>query len=712
MAIISRIRKRAGLLVGIIAVALFSFVLGDMFFSGQSLFSDDQNAGEIAGKSIGLIPYDNEVQRIAEIVKERNRQAALDERTMSSIRNEVWTNLVTDMALMPQFQSAGIMVSNAEMKDLMIGEDPHARVVEYFSDPNSGKLIDYFRDPITGKLKGSSVKTYVDSLPPQERQSWIKFEEILRKKRTEEKYMNLIKKGLFVTTSQAKAEYDQVNRTVSFKYAMKPYTSISDSAVKVDEQDLLKYYNANSYKFKQEASRKLEYVIFDIKPSQEDYNAVKSQVDKLAAEWSTLKSLKDDSMFVVAEAESRFFDTTHYGKGNLAPQIDSIAHAAEEGTILPAYMENNSYKLCKVLDHMMTPDSVKARHILIKATAGDSVGLAKAKSRIDSIKSVIQKKKNFEEMAKKFSEDNGSRDTGGVLGWFTLGKMVPEFQSACFYGKKGEMPVVKTTFGYHLIEIQDQSPLTIKTSVATVDLPVEPGTKTRQMVYNQATEFLNKCHQSESFAKAAEASQLIPRLADPLKETDEEIAGLENARDLIRWAFTSEKGAITNEPYAYTNKYVIAVVSEVREKGIAPMEQKKDEVQAGAIKMKKAEMIIEEMKKANAKVIEDYASKMNLQIVTGEGAAFASYSIPNIGRELNVYGPLFTLKSGQLSNPIIGETGVYVVKVEKITEAPATADYSASRTQAANNYMYRVDGESIEALKKKADIKDFRAKFY
>jgi peptidyl-prolyl cis-trans isomerase D len=710
MAIISKIRKRAGLIVAIIGIALFAFVLGD--FKGQLFSTAEQNAGEISGNKISLIAFDNEVQRIANMQKERRQKAALDDETMNKIRDGVWEKFINELALKPQFQSAGIAVSDGEVKALILGNDPDPMVVEYFTDRNSNQIYPYFRDPVTGKLKASSVKTYVDSLPPDEKPRWAEFEDQLREGRAQNKYMTLIKKGLYVTTEQAKQDYANLNRTVDFKYISKPYSSIPDSSVQVTEKDMLKFYNENQYKYKQDASRKVEYVIFDIKPTQQDFDEVKGQMEKLAAEWNQIKTFKEDSFLVVREAESRFVDTTFYGKGQLAPSIDSLAQSSEKGTVLPLYMDHGQYKLSKVVNWKMSPDSVKARHILLKVPQGDTLAKATAKVRIDSILAVVKKGKSFAELAKNLSQDESSGKDGGNLGWFTTGKMVPEFQNACFNGKKGDLKVVLSKFGYHLIEIQEQSAASRKTELATIDRTIEPGNKTRQDVYNRAVDFITKYHTTETFNKGVEEMHLVKRLADPLKESDKAIAGVENPRELIRWAYTSKKGDISTEPFSSPDKYIVAHLAEIRQEGIATLEEKKDEVTSGARKAKKAEKFIDEMTKLNAKTIEETASKLNVQVNTAQGATFSSYAIPNIGRELNLYGSLFSLKPNETSKPITGESGVYMVQIEKITEAPGTTDYSNTKMQAKNNFTYRADNETMEAIKKKASIKDNRSKFF
>lgn len=720
MAIIGSIRKRGALIATVIFIALLAFVMGDLLFSGQSFFVSDRTVGEIAGTRISIDEFENEVGRTAMNIKIRRQTTSLDEETMEQIRAGVWEKMINDIAFKPHYEDAGLGVSEAELKYLLLGPDPDPIVVQYFTDPTTRQVYESMRDPITGKLSPVAIKQYDDTIRKYQNQQpysaewarWLDFQDRLPDMRVRNKYINLIKKSLYVTTQQAKADYDNLNRTVNFSYILKPYTDISDSAVKITEKDRIKFYNENRYKFRQETSRKLEYVIFDVKASELDYEETRKGMEKLAEQWKEIKDEKDDSLFVVSEADDRWFDTTLYGKGQLPLQVDSLAHASPKGAVLPIYLEGDVYKLTKVVDADTVPE-VKARHILIKFPEGDSAkAKVKAKAKIDSIKTVIQRKKNFGEMAVLLSDDKGSAPDSGNLGWFSRGRMVKPFDSACFAGKKGDMPIVLTQYGYHLIEILDKNPSVRKTQLATIDRRVLPGTKTRNDAYEKASDFIAKYRTSEAFDKGIEEMNLVKRLADPLRESDKEIAGIENAREIIRWAFNAKKGEICKSPFHVQNKYVVAHLAEIREEGIAPIEQKKEEVEIGAIKAKKAEMILEEMKKINATRLEDYASKLNLKINPAEGASFSSYSIPNVGREPNLYGPLFTMKEGEVSKPIAGETGVYVLRVDKITEAPATTDYSQAKTQAKNNYLYRAELEAIEALRKKAEIKDNRAKFF
>ncbi|MFH1004762.1 MAG: peptidylprolyl isomerase [Bacteroidota bacterium] len=726
MAIITSIRKHSGLVVILVGVAIFSFVLSDMLFKGKFFFQSEQTVGKIGGTDVSIISFDNEVQRIADIQKERKRENALDEETMSAIRDNVWNKFVNELALNPNFVDAGISVTNTEIKDIILGNDPDPMVINYFTDPANNQIIPYFRDQMTGKLKASSIKTYVDSLPDAEKYRWAEFEELLRNNCMQTKYLTLIKKGLYITSAQIKNEYAKLNRKINFKYVFKPYSSLTDSLVKVTEDDMLKYYDENKNKFKQDASRKLEYVVFDVKPVEQDFEEVKSQMEKLAEEWKQIGQIsnlsqehgqiknhllyKEDSLFVIRESDSRWFDTTKYGKGLLPLAVDSLAHISEAGTVFPLYSENNIFKLCKVMDYVLTPDSVKARHILIKVPEGDTLAKAKTKIKIDSLKKIIEKQKNFADLAKKFCED-GTKEKGGDLGWFTIGKMTAPFEYACFHNKKGNLFTVNTEFGWHIVEIMEQSRLTRKTQLATIDRSVLPGSKTRQDIYNKTSDFITQYHTSETYQKGIEEKHLISRVVQ-LRENDKVISGIENPRDIIRWAFNAEEGAISTEPFSFSDKYVITHLAEIREEGIAPMKQKKEEVEMGTKKNKKAESFINEIKNIKASSLDEYAIKMKLTVQSVEASTFSSPSISGIGREPNLLGILFSMKQGQLSAPIKGESGVYIVKIESIKEPPAINDYSDTKLQAKNNFSYRADAEVTEALKKKAQIKDNRAKFY
>jgi peptidyl-prolyl cis-trans isomerase D len=353
---------------------------------------------------------------------------------------------------------------------------------------------------------------------------------------------------------------------------------------------------------------------------------------------------------------------------------------------------------------------VRARHILINIQAGDTTAaLAKA----DSLKRLIKGGKKFADLAKTNSEDFGSANDGGNLNWFTEGTMVKPFNDAVFQGKKGEMPVVVSQFGVHLIEIQDKSGENRKMEIAFVEREIEVSNATDNAVYVEASSFASRNRTVAEFQSAAQEKGYRIETADNLKPGDRMLPGIGQSRDLVRWAFKENQGTVS-EARNFENKYVVAAIVEVREEGVAPLAQVKDQVEKAVIRDKKAERFTQEFNTAltGSKTIEEVASKKNLNAESADNVSFGTFSIPGIGREPKVLGTVFGLTKDQLSQPIKGETGVFVLMVNQVTEPEALTDFSFFKNQISSTLTNRVAAEVFEALKTKAEVEDNRYRFY
>lgn len=311
------------------------------------------------------------------------------------------------------------------------------------------------------------------------------------------------------------------------------------------------------------------------------------------------------------------------------------------------------------------------------------------------------------------SEDPGSGAKGGDLGWFGQGQMVPSFNDASFKGKKGDMPVVLSDFGVHIIEILDQKNMGKRVKVSTVSRKLEPSTTTIRQVFAQAQEFARKSNSSESFEKTVDEMKLNKRILDYVRENDRTLPGLQNPRELIRWAYKAKKGEVGPKVFEFPDKYVVAQLVEVREKGVAPLEQVKEEMEAGAKKEKKSTMLLEKMAVASgAKSIEEAAARLKSNVGVAENVSFAYPGVPGLGREPELVGTAFTLKPGVVSKPIKGEGGVYIIAVESFVEPPAVKEFTVNKTTLSANIKNRTDRELFDALKEKAGIEDNRGKIY
>jgi peptidyl-prolyl cis-trans isomerase D len=699
MSVLEKIRSRSGLLVGIIAVALLVFILESALESGNRFFgSNKTKVGEISGKEISIQEFEAKVEEAVTAEKQRSQRNSIDESTMDNIRTQVWNQFLIDNVLKTKYEELGVAVSDDELFDMVQGKNPHPSVKQAFTNPQTGVF-----DP-------AQVITFLKTMDKDEtgdtKRRWLQFESAIKEERVANKFNTMVKKGLYLTKAEVNRDNAAKNRYMEFTYVFKPYASQPDSLFKVTEDDLKKVYNETKNKYKQSTeSREIDFVYFDIQPSNEDRAEAQGQIMKLIPEF---QSSTNDSDFVNANADTKYTEK-FFGRTDINPVLDTLMRASV-GTVIGPYNEGNIIKISKLSGVKMMPDSVKARHILIKIENGNSKA---ANSKADSLKKLIKAGQKFEDLAKTFSTDQGSAVKGGDLGYFRSGMMVKPFNDACFNGKVGDMPIVESQFGVHLIEITGRGAETRKLIISTIDRELAPSTKTMQDVYAKASSFAGQNTTKEAFDAAAKKDNLNKMQAANIDPLARQVSMLNNARALVRWVYEAKKGDVS-KVIDVDGKYVIAVLTSVREKGISPLDAVRKQVEVEAIKEKKAEKFLAEIssKAGSASSIEQYAQAMGLPIDTARNITFAGPYIPKSGRELELVGKLSVSKSGTLVKPMKGENGVVVAQLNKLTDAPAVTDYKQAAMQISQQMAGRVDYEMFEALKEKANIEDNRANFY
>lgn len=690
MAVIGKIREKSALLVIIIGVAMLAFILGDFIQSGQSFFGGDNNVGVIGDDKISAIDFNNQYEVFINRWEAQNKQKA-NEQVRESILEQVWNDIIREKVVGSQTSELGITVSPQELFDMIQGNDPHPQVKQAFSNPQ------------TGEFNPTQVLQFLKSLetmPVENKNQWLVFEDGIQKERVSAKYFNLIKKGFYAPQVFAKRLYTEQNEKRNIKFVAKRYFTVPDSAIVVTEEDKLAFYNEHKNEYKQDASRKIEYVKFDVTPSETDIAEAKKWMTEVAVEF---KASTNDSAYVMFNSDVPF-DVSYHTIDNMPYVIDSNFFSAEVGTVSDLYEEEGSFVLAKLTNTKLVPDSVKARHILLKvAQAGDSTAYFK----LDSIKTIIQKGGKFDEIAKVVSEDVASAIEGGDLGWFKEGQMVPEFNDACFNGKKGDLTIVQSQFGFHLIEITAQGDKVKKVQVGKIYRNIKPSNTTFDEVFAKASNFYSTNNSSDNFTKATESGELLKRVVE-VKASDKEIAGLDSPRELIRWAYENEKGEVS-APFQFGQSFVVAHLAEVKEEGTAPIDQVEVQVELGTKKRKKAENFINEMKGFSN--LEELATKIGGQVEVSNDVTFAMYSVPVMGQEPKIIGMIPTLQKGQMSIPLEGSTGVFVILVDNVIAAPESKDYSPYKIQLEQ--MYSNNGNNaFDALKLKFGVKDEKYKFY
>lgn len=707
MAIIGEIRKRYWLLVAIIGIALLLFVLSDF---QRKRTKQTNTVGTIAGEKIAINEFNRRVDENIENQKANSGKGNLTSEESYQIRQQTWQQVVNEIVMKTQYDMLGISVSVEELDDLIRGKNPHSYIVQSFTDPKTGQFDKKAVNNFLQNLDNPEV------VAPEMKQRYLLMEKAIKADRENTKYNSLITKAFYTPTLLAKRNYNESNAMAQVRITGMTYQTVPDSLVKVTDADYEKYYNENKYKFKQDKPvRDVEYILFQPAMSDEDMQVLKSNVQKAYNEFLTTT---DVAGFVNATSDNRY-DSSWRKRGSFAPMIDSMLFNAPIGQVFQPMEDNNMYRIFKVVDRQSKPDSLKASHILV-SYAGTPIKTATrtreaAGQLADSLLNVVQKNPGaFETVAALVSDDEVAKSKNGDLGWFADGTMVPEFNQAVLKGSIGDIVKVETQFGYHIIKIVGKKDPSTKIKVATVDFGMEPGSKTIEALYNEASTFASANNTIEKLEKAAKDKGLNIRNADRLSAEDNTIPGLKTAREVVRWSFNedTEKGTVSNV-FDVEGTYVVAALKNKVEKGFVPLDVLKEPIKPLVVREKKAEFLMKKVNNQFAKLkdvntlIKEFP---NIKIDTID-VSFASANIPNYGHEAKLTGQIFSAKKGQVTGPVKGDQGVYVFILDQVKEAPATTDFENQKKQMALYFQSRA-GMLTNILQEKAEIKDNRLMFY
>ena len=699
MGIMGFLRNRAGLLIGAIGVALVAFLIGDAVQSGGAFLGGDRNeVGEVAGETIQYDVFKAKVDQ-NEANFRQQMGGALNPQMSAYVVENTWNQTISEILIDKEVERLGLQIGTTELNDMIHGKNPHPQVVQTFADPQ------------TGELNRAQIATFMDNVKMQGKnspigQQWESFLQSIRRDRLFQKYNNLVKNSVYVTSLEAKEDYTQRNKLASFSYINLEYASVPDNQIKLTDEDYEEYYEENKNRFRnREETRSFEYVVFDANPSKEDSAAVRASINKIAAE---LRTTTNDSLFVAVNADTKT-PLTYLKKGQLEPALDSAVFNAAPGAVVGPVFTNGAFKVAKVVDVKMSPDSVKASHILLNPAAEG--GLDKAKAKADSILALIRGGASFAEMASKFSVDP-SKSQGGDLGTFGRGAMVPAFEEAAFSGKPGDLKIVTSQFGVHIVRIDRQIGSSKVAKVAVVDKAVASSSRTQQEAYRKASEFLSAADDAKSFDERVKQSKLQKVEADNVAASQSTVPGLESPREIIRWAFEAEEGDITDKVYELGNQYVVAKLTNIRKEGILPLEQVKKDIEPMVRNQVKAEMLAERFEKAGGSTISQVAQKVGKPVQPAQNIVFANPVIPGGGQENRVIGTVFGLQPNKLSEPIKGESGVFVVQVQNFTNPAPLTNIFKQKEQILQSVVQRAQSQYFEVLKDKAEIKDNRLRFF
>ncbi|GAB5565578.1 MAG: peptidylprolyl isomerase [Winogradskyella sp.] len=711
MAILNKIRQRSLILILVIALALFAFVIQGVI-DNPNAFSNTQGViATVNGTDIDRVDFQQKVKNYQDRVGGR----VTSTQAMNTIYNQELRRIIMD----EEYETLGLSVEKDEMRDLLKNS---FQSYPEFQDENGTFDVNRLNAFIANlkDLKGEAAPLGNFMVNYE---SWSNNEQTIAANSIQQSYYDMIKAGISTTIAEAKDDYFGDNKNVDIRFVQIPYTSIADSLITITNADVKTYMNNHEETYKEDANRDVVYVEFKEEASKEDEDAIKASLLALKsdrAEYNSSSKNTDtipgfDSVTDVEEFINSNSDTKYDATFLRDAQIPAVAKDSllnlEVGEYYGPYRDGDLFKLTKLLAVKQLADTVKVRHILIPFAGGQRADASvtatpdEAKKTADSILAQINSGTKFLDLLELSSDKVSNEDDGEIEFAYNAG-MAPEFKEFSFNNKVGDIEVVGTSFGYHIIEILEQKSFNKAIQLGTISRKIEPSDQTLQDVFNRMSKF-EIALKDKDFNELAEEKGLTVKPIT-FKELDENIPGLGAQRQIVRWSFEedTEVGNYKNFPVSGFG-FVVAKLVEKNDEGLMSVEDASVTALPEIRKEKKAEMI---RAKITATSIDDIAKNQGQSPRTATSLTLKNTTLSGAGAEPKVIGTAFGLEQGKVSNPIDGEKGVYIIEVTKITEATEIDNYAPIMNRLNSARRNTVQTKVYKALEEAADIEDNRAK--
>ena len=676
MASLNTLRTKYGVILSVVIIlALLAFIISlgpEMGFFG----SNDPTVGVINGEKVGYMEYMNEY----ETVKTYNGGDESTEEGSNALADAVWQSLIAKHLLVPGFNQMGIEVSDAERMSMVSGEHPSQVFYNAFADPQTGG---YSVENITAFLSQVSAD-------PQYQSLWSYINSQASLDRMVTKYMGAIKAGIYANKLEVEQGLAAANESRKGRLVSLEYNTIADSLVNVSDAEIQKYYDAHKKQYAKLPTRTISYVVFDVEPTEGDMLEVEKKAATLGEE------------FAAAEDVRAF---VRKNMGNIGVSYQSLAQLSEEEAVLldgkqyGPVLKANEWVISRPVDIKMAPDSIGLSHIVL-----DPAQTALA----DSLYTALKGGANFAEVAKAHSAYAATAQNGGELGVLPFSSLNPELAEALATAKKGD--VVKATVSgvTQILTVTRTDAAKKHVLVGTVTVPVEPSSATRRDVHNLASILsVDGKGSLDKFNAAANTAAVTPRIAR-IAQGERSISGLENSREVARWAYGAKEQEIS-EIFNLGDAYVVAMLTDIDESEYTPMSEVYYNISLILLRDKKFDMIKE---KLAGSTIEEVAKNAGAEVVAFENVQYSDFGVANLSLEPRLVGAIATTsETGKLSAPVKGYTNAVVFVVDDITKGEArTADAEKIRLQATNENVAMQT--SVMALQNMAEIEDLRGQYF
>ena len=662
MASLQRIRNHGALLIAIVGLAMLAFILGDFLNSGSSFFNRSrENVGVIEGQKIHYTEYEAAKEQLTEVYKIETGRNDFDEDLSAQIRNQVWNMLMMDYTLRAQTSKIGMEITNDELSELCIGENPHQiiRSRRAFFDENG----QFSRQAVVGLLQAINHEDEDNPELKRANTYWMYWENAVRVSYLQEKYVNLLQHLLKANSLDAQFAFDNRQHGVAAEYVMQPYFTVADSLVSVKESDIKKLYAQRKKQFKQTPNRAIEYVAFDIVPSEDDYKAALTLLENLKEEFRTA----EDVSLVVNTNSDIMYDGRDYSEETVPAQFKEFAFAkgAKAGQYTEILFENNTYAMARIIQcGYAKPDSVE-------------------------LKAIIEEGEDQE------------------LGWFKASDLPKNIAEPAFAGKRGTRFTVAQGMGEQTYEVMEVGKPTPKVKLAILAREVTPSSKTYSIIYNKAKQFIVANPNAEALEAAAQEAGMAVIPQYNLTATTDKVGQLKASRPIVRWAFEAKEGAVS-DVFECGQQFIVAALKEVNDGEYRPLDAVRTELTYEATNNAKAAYIINELKGVES--LEAAAEKSGQRVQSVDRVTLADSRFGNAGMEPAVIGAAIALGENALSQPVKGNMGVFVVKTGAAIDTQEEFNAETEKNLLSSRYAY-LPYQAMQLMEDQADVVDNRANF-
>ena len=659
MAALETIRVKFGIVITVlIAVALLSFIIDPTTLqSVSSSMSSKYDVGEINGKSISYTDYQAEVENFTAINEIMTGSSAQNAQQQESIRDAAWQSLVDKYLFEKNAQKAGLNVGAEEMSDIIAGniDSPVFSQNPMFLDENgvfSPELVRNFLAYRDSDQTGS-LSVY-----------WNYLVESAKTQEYYSKYLSLFTQSNFTNPLMLANDIADNNNTFNVEFVMVPFGYTQNSTIVVSDSEIKAYYDAHKKFYKQQASRDIEYVVFEVKPSEGDVAAVNQALIDVYDEFASATNMKS---FLLANSD-RQYDESWYKAGELntiAREVNDFAFG-DKASVSEVISNGNTFYAVRVMEEAMVPDSVFVKYV------------ASAEENVDSLLNTVEPM------------------------WIT---QTPGYEALMTAKKNSKLTISGLTF-----QVVDATKPVAKKKVAILEKTAVPSKETVNSYYAQANTFATKtAGKYENFQKALDEEGVYAHPLNRMPETADRLGSIENTREVTRWAFDAKEGDASNIITVDNNYFIIAALKGIHKEGYAPVADAATSIRNTIYMDKAGEKMAAEVaeKIKGLSDLEAIAEALNTTVSTKDGVAFSSMS--SQGLDPMFIGAASAAENGKVYGPLVGTVGVYVYKVTaRDTGAFFTEDDAKMRDAQETQYTTQMLlPEMMTDV-----VKDNRARFY